>query len=118
MKTKIMTLILAACLGLSGMTVYANGQPDHYCCGECDCRCTCGCDGPHKLTEVIIDDHYSEYNGYEHQHITVIKYMCNKCTYSNTSESVVNEAHDYEQIYYDDGRVLSYCTGCGDSFFW
>lgn len=48
-----------------------------------------------------------------------IEYKCSECGYPKISYDEYRiEPHNYEQMYYQDGKVQSICVGCHDSFYW
>ena len=110
MKAKLMALILAAGLSITGiaMTTQAAGANTTDTC---------------KHKTLYLKEHFegaTYYNGI-YNWVTYSKwYYCSNsnCSYSILVDSYGTlELHNYEQIYYRDGRVQSICTDCGDSYF-
>lgn len=108
MKAKIMALILAVVLGTAGIA--ATAQAAAGAAGECT----------HPNRERIFgpDVDYYYYNPQYHLITYTTWYFCKDGCNEFTEETQELEWHDYEQIYCNDGRVYTYCTGCGDSYYY
>lgn len=102
--------ILAVGLGAAGIAVTAQAAT------EAASECT----HPNRTRGTVISEKRYYYNHQLHQIIYIVQYVCNdpNCCKTFTVWEEELERHDYEQIYYDDGRVYSYCTGCDDAYFW
>lgn len=106
MKAKLMALMLAVGLGVTGVAVTAQAAERESACSH--------------LTEVRISEfdhadfcnpegHYSTYN------ITI---KCGDCGYVKREYTEYKfEWHDYESIFLDNGRVKLECTYCHDSYY-
>ncbi len=109
MKRKLMALVLAAGLAAAGTAVQA---------AEADTKASNGCSHPEfirftDLKTIVNWDGTRHYLEYEVRHICI---ECEQLVYSGYEGNY--EPHDYEQIYFDNGKVMSYCTVCDDYFFW
>lgn len=104
-----MALILAAGLGITGiaMTTQAAEMGTNEAC-------------PHEhltLHEYLSSATYHDYR--YHYAIYGRNYICDACgeiIVSNTRAAY--EDHDFEQIYYHDGKVESVCLDCHYSYYW
>lgn len=109
MKTKIMALILAVGLGVTGVAVTAQAAEKADTCTH----------STEKRVENFAGADY--WNGNLHMAAYSITIYCGECGVFLRNESGLVERlepHDYEQIYFQDGSVMSYCTGCKDQFYW
>lgn len=106
MKTKIMALILAVGLGVTGVAVRAHAA---------DGKCTCA--NPNTTTSVQYEG-ASYWNGEYHMVYNKIITTCLNCGYEDAIQAGYLEPHDYEQTYFSDGKVESYCATCGDRYYW
>lgn len=111
MKTKLMALLLAVCLGVTGVaaTVQAaeiGTEEDNECAHT------------NKLYERTDVVEAINWGGGRHYVVYRISYFCPDCDKDVENCYATYESHDYEQIYYDDGRVKSYCTICDEYYYW
>lgn len=106
MKAKIVALVLAAGLGVTGIAATAHAAAAN----ENECS--------HADSEEVGSHKYGVYaNPTHHLIINSVKYFCKDCgKYYTVDESEGYETHDYELHYCNDGTVRSYCTGCGDEW--
>ena len=106
MKTKVMAMAMAAVLGAAGAA--ATAQAARTAAEECQ----------HVHSSLIWSGQHGEfYDRQKHILFHDEKYYCYDCDKEYTiSEMAGFEDHDYEQIYYEDGTGLTYCTGCDDSY--
>ncbi len=107
MKAKFAALALALGMGVTGIaaTVQAADPEEQACTHE---HCTFKKSGTHA----------EFYDRQRHICFTVEDYYCYDCN-NEISITVKSwyEDHDYEQIYYEDGSGLTYCTGCDDYYY-
>lgn len=111
MKAKIMALMMAAGLGMTGIAMTAQAA-------DAGARAASGC--AHTGEVVVFTEVETAVNcGNQHYVEYKYTYYCSDCK----SEIGVDgkgtyEPHDYEQIYFDNGSIMSYCTVCDDRYFW
>ena len=109
MKKKLMAFILAAGLGITAITAQAT---------EANVNLDIGCVHKH-VTVITRVKETINWNGNCHYIVYETQYCCPDCRkVIDTEYEATYEPHNYEQIYYDNGAVLSYCTDCDDSFYW
>lgn len=109
MKTKIMALILAVGLGVTGVAVTAQAAEKADTCTH----------SLIKREEWLKSAVY--WNGDSHKAAYGATYSCVTCGKVLEIVEIYEERmepHDYEQTYFGDGRVMSYCNGCGYYYFW
>lgn len=111
MKVKLIALLLAAGLGVTGIAMTAQAA-------EAGTRAVNECAHSEKQyvrTDVVESSIWSA-----DRHYVVYKrtYFCPDCKSHVEEYEATYESHEYEQIYYADGRVLSYCTICDYHYFW
>ncbi len=111
MKTKLMAVLLAAGLGVTGIAMTAQAA-------EAGIRAVNGCAHTDMIFKRKVVVKAINWNGNQHYVEYKITYFCPECTSDIVEGEATYEPHDFEQIYYDDGRVLSYCTVCDESFYW
>lgn len=111
MKAKLMALLLAAGLGVTGIAMTAQAA-------EAGMGVVNECAHSGKIlkrTDVIAAGNL--HNG-RHWVTYVETYFCPECLSDVEKSYTTHEPHEYEQIYYDDGRVMSYCIICDDYCYW
>ncbi len=106
MRTKIMAMAMAAALGAAGAV--ATAQAAAVAAEDC----------PHVNSSWRGSGQHAEfYDRQKHILFNDETYYCYDCDDLYTiSEMAGFEDHDYEQIYYEDGTGLTYCTRCDDSY--
>lgn len=109
MKAKLMALVLAAGLGITGIAATAQAA-------EAKALNTCAHTGQIAVFTEILEavswgeDHYVERK---------YTYYCSVCESEISIDyDATYEPHDYEQIYFENGSVMSYCTVCDVRYFW
>lgn len=105
MKAKIMALILAVGLGTVGIAATAQAAAAD------------GCTHPNLTYLYTRNMQTNYYNPQEHLISYEDVYDCSSCQTEVIISCERREPHDYEQVYLEDGRVYTYCTGCGDSYY-
>lgn len=111
MKAKLMALLLAAGLGVTGVAMTAQAA-------EAGMGAVNECAHSGKLlkrVDVIVAENL--HNG-RHSVTYMRTYFCPECQSDVQKAYSTHEPHEYEQIYFDDGRVMSYCIICDDCCFW
>lgn len=111
MKAKLMAVLLAAGLGVTGVAMTAQAA-------EAGIRAVNGCA---HTGEVVVFTEVEEAVNWGDKHYVEYKYTyyCSDCkSVVLIDEKGTYEPHDYEEIYFDNGNVMSYCTVCDDRFFW
>lgn len=109
-KNTILAAALAVGLGVTGFSMMAQAAE----AGTQAVTCSHSGEiiGLTKVTDTVNcgQDHYIEYE---------TTYVCTDCGNPIKVEyETVYEPHDYEQIYLENGKVMSYCTVCGDNYIW
>lgn len=108
MKAKFAALALALGMGVTGIaaTAQAAGTEAGRACAHEHCSFTSS------------ETQRDYYDRQRHILITVEVYHCRDCN-EDVSKTMISgyEDHDYEQIYLEDGRGMSYCTGCNDYYY-
>lgn len=110
MKAKLMALFLAAGLGVTGIAMTAQAA-------EVGARAVNACEHDMFVKRTDVDEAIN-WGGGRHYVVYRVTYQCRECDYEEVKYEGGYEPHDYEQIYFDDGRVKSYCTVCDESYFW
>ncbi len=111
MKAKLMAVLLAVGLGVTGVAATAQAA-------EAGTQAASECEHSKKRYEFTNVKTVINWDGYRHYVEYEITYFCEDCLSDVVECEATYEPHDYEQIYYDDGRVLSYCTVCDDRYYW
>ena len=112
MKAKLMALILAAGLGITGIAMTTQAAQ----AAGANTTDTCKHETLY-LNETFLNARY--HDGTTHWSTYLLTYRCSFChdtIFTKTEERL--EWHDYEQMYFQDGSVRSTCTGCKDSYDW
>lgn len=108
MKAKLMALMLAVGLGVTGVAVTAQASTEESGCGDPDWY--------KSTTTEFVDADFCNPEGHYSTYVT--KTFCSKCNmYVDEITTVKFERHDYEQIFEDNGRVKLVCTACNDSYY-
>lgn len=106
MKAKLMALLLAAGLGVTGVAMTAQAA-------EAGTRETDEC-AHDIIASNVINERAVPYDYRRHALCKTVKYYCSKCDGYEVEIIVGYEDHDYENVYDDLGHmILSYCTACG-----
>ncbi len=99
MKAKIMALMMAAGLGMTGIAMTAQAaEAEHV----------------HEIVGSYIKysnavDHDSMY----HIRYNTVHYLCKGCDGYDVLEEAGYELHDYVDVYENGKIIYTYCTGCG-----
>lgn len=111
MRTKLMALLLAAGLGVTGVAMTAQAA-------EAGTRAENEC--AHSKEFLKRTDVMEAINMNDGRHYVTYRrtYFCPDCGLNEVKWETIYELHDYEQIYYADGSVQSYCTVCDESYYW
>lgn len=110
MKAKLMAVLLAVGLGVTGLAATAQAA-------ENDTRAVNGCEHEYEKSEPIFIAP-SDYNETYHILRYKVYYTCRKCGSQHDEEEIEFEIHDYENVYDDYGHMIfSYCTGCGAKIY-
>ena len=105
MKTKIMAIAMAAVLGAAGAAATAQAAAAEEGCQHVN------------LVWIQSEQSAEFYDRQKHILFNNEFYECVDCGAIVEEKEIFGyEDHDYEQIYYEDGTCLTYCTGCGDSY--
>ena len=115
MKTKLVAVLMAVGLGVTGvaMTAQAAGASTANVTSD---KC--------KHETLQYEEWFSSATYWDpREHISTYKrqYVCTNpnCFYTiQLSDDIRYEWHDYEQTYFHDGKVMSTCLGCHDSYYW
>ena len=110
MKKKLMAVLLAAGLGVTGIAGTAQAAEE-------GTQSKNGC-AHSQILKFIDVEQKSNWGNPGHYVIYKITYTCPDCEMEEVEYENMLEPHDYEQIYFDNGKVMSYCTVCGDHFYW
>lgn len=117
MKRKLMAMILAAGLAAAGTaeTAAAETTAMAQAAGTATVS-TCRHQTLNREETFLRASYYDPAN---HLSTYLISYRCSECGIVKlTQTEEMFEQHDYEQIYYQDGSVMSTCLGCHDSYYW
>ncbi len=109
MKTKLMAFILAAGLGIAAITAQAKAAEGKESENSCAHSMIVKFTSIENAVNIDGTRHYVEYK---------ITYICVDCEIEVVDYEGGYEPHDYEQIYFDNGKIMSYCTVCDDRYFW
>lgn len=107
MKIKIMALILAVGLGVTGVAVTAQAAEEE-----------AGCSDPDWFKTIItyfVDATFGNPDGQFSTYRTST--YCSACDTVASKDTIKYESHDYEQKFEDNGRVLLECTACHDTYY-
>ena len=105
MKTKIMAIAMAAVLGAAGAAATAQAAAAEEGCQHVN------------LVWIQSEQSAEFYDRQKHILFNNEFYECKACGAEVVEREILGyEDHDYEQIYYEDGTGLTYCTGCDDSY--
>ena len=108
MKTKIMALILAVGLGVTGVAVTAQAAENEAGCSDSDWYKT--------ITTRFVGATFANPDGHFSTYVTeTYCSACNKVVEEKTE--VKYELHDYEPKYEGNGSAKLVCTACGDSYY-
>ena len=115
MKAKLMALILAAGLGITGIAMTTQAAQ----AAGANTTAACKHETLHYFESFIKATYHDPIN---HTSTYLTGYRCSEypsCSYTamvKTEERL--EWHDYEQTYYHDGSVMSTCLDCHDTYYW
>ena len=104
MKAKLMALLLAVGLGVAGVAATVQAA-------EVGTHAVTGC--AHVYKKVSVFRGATDYNNMYHKSRYDVTFQCEHCPDYYESYEEVFEIHDYENIYLDNGRIVSICNGCG-----
>ena len=106
MKAKLMAVLLAVGLGVTGLAATAQAA-------ENDTRAVNGCEHEYEKLKPIFQG-TSDYNEKYHIIYYSVDYLCTKCGHVDTKDEIEYEIHDYENVYDNYGYMIySYCIVCG-----
>lgn len=110
MKAKLMAVLLAVGLGVTGIAGTAQAaeegtQSKNGCAHSYVVKLS----RAEQVTNWGNPGHYITYR---------VTYVCTDCELEEIRHENALEPHDYEQVYFDNGKVMSYCTVCDDYFIW
>ncbi len=110
MKAKLMAVLLAVGLGVTGVAATAQAA-------EAGTQAANACE--HSETIEFTSEEAINYDGNRHYVTYKTEYYCAECgVLVDETWRGAYEPHDYEQVYLGNGQVLSRCTVCGDSYVW
>lgn len=111
MKAKLMALLLAAGLGVTGVAMTA--QAAEAGMGAVN---ECAHSGKQYIRTDVVESRI--WSADRHYVVYRTTYFCSVCKSHVEEYETTYEPHEYEQIYYDDGSVESYCTVCNYHCNW